>query len=102
MGANNVPKTMSSDTPQSFSSKVIMTPFSPTILDRYSAMEVEASMTSTKMMNQDLVQIDQFDAANFSRWQNKMMFFMTTLKLFYLLDPILETLPEPTDKDSKN
>ena len=58
-------------------------------------------MTSIKMMNQDLVRLDQFDGANFSRWQDKMIFFLTTLKLYYLLDPNLQSLPKPTDKDSE-
>ena len=42
-----------------------------------------------KMMNQDFVKLDKFDGSNFIRWQDKMKFLLTALKIFYVLDPNL-------------
>ncbi|RVW79629.1 Retrovirus-related Pol polyprotein from transposon TNT 1-94 [Vitis vinifera] len=48
-----------------------------------------------KIMNQDLVRLDRFDGSNFTRWQDKVRFLLTALKIFYILDPTLAPLPEP-------
>uniref|UniRef100_A0A2N9IJF8 CCHC-type domain-containing protein n=1 Tax=Fagus sylvatica TaxID=28930 RepID=A0A2N9IJF8_FAGSY len=63
-------------------------------------MESESEMTTFKMMNQDFVKLDRFDGTNFTRWKDKLMFLLTTLKIAYVLDPNLSKLPEPTDNDS--
>ena len=63
-------------------------------------METETSVASIKLMNQDLVKLDRFDGTNFTRWQDKLKFLLTALKIFYILDPELEPLPESSDKDS--
>ena len=63
-------------------------------------METETSIASIKLMNQDLVKLDRFDGTNFTRWQDKLKFLLTALKIFYILDPELEPLPEASDKDS--
>ncbi|RVW71440.1 hypothetical protein CK203_057561 [Vitis vinifera] len=47
-----------------------------------------------KIMNQDLVRLDRFNGSNFTRWQDKVRFLLTTLKIFYILDPTLAPLPE--------
>lgn len=64
-------------------------------------METETSMATIKVMNQDLVKLDRFDGANFARWQDKMKFLLTALKVFYILDPNLAAIPEPSDKDTE-
>ena len=56
----------------------------------YSSMEGE----TIKIMNQDLVRSDSFDDSNFTRWQDKVRFLLTMLKIFYILDPALAPLSE--------
>ncbi|RVW45262.1 hypothetical protein CK203_110169 [Vitis vinifera] len=34
-----------------------------------------------KIMNQDLVRLDRFDGSNFTRWQDKVRFLLTALKI---------------------
>ncbi|GAV60169.1 UBN2_2 domain-containing protein [Cephalotus follicularis] len=50
-------------------------------------------------MNQDMVKLDRFDGNNFARWQDKMIFLLTALKIYYILDPNLLPIEEhvPTD-----
>ncbi|XP_071920799.1 uncharacterized protein [Coffea arabica] len=59
-----------------------------------------SSESAFKVMNQDFVKLDRFDSTNFSRWKDKMMFFLTALKIAYVLDPSLPEIPEPKDGDS--
>uniref|UniRef100_A0A2N9FSX3 Uncharacterized protein n=1 Tax=Fagus sylvatica TaxID=28930 RepID=A0A2N9FSX3_FAGSY len=54
-----------------------------------------------KMMNQDFVKLDKFDELNFIRWQDKMKFLLTALKIFYVLDPNLQPIPNPTPEDTE-
>ena len=42
-----------------------------------------------KVMNQDFMKLDRFDGTNYTRWKDKMMFFLTALKVAYVLDPNL-------------
>ncbi|KAG8377552.1 hypothetical protein BUALT_Bualt08G0045000 [Buddleja alternifolia] len=56
--------------------------------------------TAFKVMNQDFVKLDKFDGTNFTRWQDKMKFLLTALKIFYILSPDLEFIPEPTDGET--
>uniref|UniRef100_F6GYP6 CCHC-type domain-containing protein n=1 Tax=Vitis vinifera TaxID=29760 RepID=F6GYP6_VITVI len=51
-------------------------------------------------MNQDLVRLDRFDGSNFTRWQDKVRFLLTALKIFYILDPTLAPLPKPKENDT--
>ncbi|KAK1394158.1 Zinc finger, CCHC-type [Heracleum sosnowskyi] len=51
-------------------------------------------MESLKLMNQDMVKLDRFGGSNFSCWQDKMKFLLTTLKIFYILAPDLPHIPE--------
>jgi hypothetical protein len=46
------------------------------------------------------VKLDRFDGTNFTRWQDKMKFLLTALKIFYVLDPSLNSLPDPTPEDT--
>ena len=43
---------------------------------------------------------DRFDGANFTRWHDKLKFLLTALKIFYVLDPELAAIPEPTEEDT--
>ncbi|KAL5572046.1 hypothetical protein UlMin_021643 [Ulmus minor] len=49
-------------------------------------------------MNQDLVCLDCFYGSNFTCWQDKLCFLLTTLKI--ILDPDLPPVPEPTNEDT--
>jgi hypothetical protein len=62
---------------------------------------MEGEKMAYKMMNQDFVKLDKFDGSNFIRWQDKMKFLLTALKIFYVLDPNLQPIPNPTPKDTK-
>ena len=64
-------------------------------------METETYVATIKLMNQDLVKLDYFDGTNFTRWQDKMKFLLTALKIFYVLDPELAAIPEPTEEDTE-
>ncbi|XP_022851417.1 uncharacterized protein LOC111373164 [Olea europaea var. sylvestris] len=64
-------------------------------------MESESTIATIKMMNQDLVRLDRFDGANFTRWQDKLKFLLTALKIFYVLGSKLEPIPDATDKDTE-
>ncbi|KAK3030201.1 hypothetical protein RJ639_038711 [Escallonia herrerae] len=55
---------------------------------------------SIKMMNQDLIKLDQFDNSNFGLWQDKVKFLLTALRIVYILN--CEPLLEPGDNASEN
>jgi len=63
-------------------------------------MEGGSNVTSFKVMNQDSVKLDRFDGTNFTRWQDKMKFLLTALKIFFVLNPSLNPLSEPTPEDT--
>ncbi|KAL5559455.1 hypothetical protein UlMin_035666 [Ulmus minor] len=63
-------------------------------------METETIISTIKLMNQDLVWLDRFDGSNCTRWQDKLRFLFTALKIIYILDPDLPPLPEPIDEDT--
>ncbi|XP_050914781.1 uncharacterized protein LOC127129683 [Lathyrus oleraceus] len=63
-------------------------------------MATDASVSSIKLMNQDLVKLDRFDGTNYTHWQDKMTFLLTALKIQYVLDPDLEAIPEPIENDT--
>ena len=74
----------------------------PTILSIYFVeMVTETFVATIKLMNQELVKLDRFDRTNFMRWQDKLKFLLTALKIFYVLDPELAAIPEPTEEDTK-
>ncbi|KAK6123792.1 hypothetical protein DH2020_042461 [Rehmannia glutinosa] len=53
-------------------------------------------------MNQDFVKLDRLDGTgtNFNRWKDKLMFFLTALKVAYVLNPNLPEIPPPKDGES--
>ena len=53
-----------------------------------------------KIMNQDLMRLDHFDGSNFTRWQDKVKFLLTALKIFYILNPVLAPIPKPKEDDT--
>ena len=63
-------------------------------------METETSVATIKLMNQDLVKLDRFDGTNFMRWQDKLKFLLTALKIFYVLNLELAAIHEPTEEDT--
>jgi hypothetical protein len=63
------------------------------------SIEGEFDVTDFKVMNQDFVKLDRFDGTNFTRWQDKMKFILTALRIFYVLDPSLNSLHDPTPED---
>ena len=40
------------------------------------------------------MKLDRFDGTHFNRWKDKMMFLLTALNVAYVLNPLLETIPE--------
>ena len=52
------------------------------------------SSASLKVLNQDFVKLDHFDGTNLKRWNGRMMFLLTTLNVVYILNPLLEAIPE--------
>ncbi|KAI9156333.1 hypothetical protein LWI28_004494 [Acer negundo] len=52
-------------------------------------------------MNQDLIHRERFDGENFTRWQEKVKFFLTAFHLAHILEDDLETIPEEKADDSK-
>ena len=62
-------------------------------------MEGRFDVIGFKVMNQDFVKSDRFDGTNFTHWQDKMKFLCIALKIFYVLNPSLNSLFEPTPKD---
>ena len=65
------------------------TEFSNNLKSISNIMASDAVVSSIKVMNQDLVKLDRFDGTNYTRWQDKMTFLLTALKVHYVLDPDL-------------
>ena len=52
-------------------------------------------------MSQKFVKLDRFEGANFICWKDKILFFLTALKIFYILNPNLVDLQAPTPEDNE-
>ena len=63
-------------------------------------MEGASDVSTFKMLNHELVKLDHFDETNFSQWKDKMKFLLTTLKIFYVLDPNLMHFPTASNEDT--
>ena len=63
-------------------------------------MENETANATIKLMNQDFMRLDRFDGENFTRWKDKLKFMLTALKIYYVLDPDLPPISQPSDKDT--
>lgn len=59
--------------------------------------------SAIKVMNQDFVKLDKLDGTgtNFNRWKDKLMFFLTALKVAYILNPNLPEIPAPKEGESE-
>mgnify|MGYP004718652539 CR=1 FL=1 len=66
-------------------------------------VESRSSRRVIKMMKQDFAKLYCLDeiATNFTRWKDKMIFFLTILKVAYVLYPNLSEISPPRDDDSK-
>jgi len=56
--------------------------------------------SSVKVAKDVKIQLDRFDGTNYTRWMDKMIFLLTLLKIYYILDPNLYALPEPQEDES--
>lgn len=56
-------------------------------------MAIEAFVSSIKVKNHDLVKLDNFDGTNFAYWQDKIIFLLTSLKVFYVLNSDSAPIP---------
>ena len=65
-------------------------------------MADSTSSVSFKVLNQDFVKLDRFDGTNFKRWKDKMMFLLTALNVAYVLNLLLETIPEVSHITPRN
>ncbi|XP_073291587.1 uncharacterized protein [Primulina huaijiensis] len=54
---------------------------------------------SIQVMNQDLVRLDRFNGHNFMRWQEKVLFFLTAIKMSYILSDDLAPIPNDAPED---
>ena len=45
------------------------------------------------------VKLDRFDGTNFTCWKGKLFYFLTVLKIAYVLDSNLPSIPELKDDD---
>jgi hypothetical protein len=62
---------------------------------------METNMNSSVKVAKDVkIQLDRFDGTNYTRWMDKMIFLLTSLKIYYILDPNLSALPEPQEDES--
>jgi len=56
--------------------------------------------SSVKVAKDIKIQLDRFDGTNYTRWMDKMIFLLTSLKIYYIVDPNLFALPEPQEDES--
>ena len=63
-------------------------------------MEGASDLSTLNMLNHELVKLDCFDGTNFSWWKDKMKFLLTSLQLFYVLDPNLMPFLDVSDEDT--
>ena len=64
-------------------------------------MEATATPTVNKMFNPDIFKLDRFDGTNFTRWKDRVLFFLTELGVAYLISSELPTIPAPTDDETE-
>ncbi|KAG6520201.1 hypothetical protein ZIOFF_017239 [Zingiber officinale] len=63
----------------------------------------ESTTQSIQVSYQDLLRLDRFNCYNFTRWQEKVLFFLTEIKLSYILGDDLADIPtdKPDDKEGR-
>ena len=54
-----------------------------------------------KMFNPDVLKLDRFDGTNFTRWKDKLFFFLTELGVAYLLSPNLPAIPKQSEVENE-
>ena len=55
-----------------------------------------------KVINQEFMKLDRFDGTNYTHWKDKMMFFLTALKVAYVLDSNLPWIPVSSPDETEN
>jgi hypothetical protein len=62
---------------------------------------METNLNSSIRVAKDVkIQFDHFDYTNCTRWMDKIVFMLTLLKIYYILDWNLPALPEPQEDKS--
>ena len=56
--------------------------------------------SSVKVAKDVKIQLNRFDGTNYTRWMDKMIFLLTSLKIYYILNPNLYALPKPQEDES--
>jgi hypothetical protein len=57
---------------------------------------METNINSSVRVAEDVkIQLDGFNYMNYTRWVDKIMFLLTSLKIYYILDLNLSALPKP-------
>ena len=51
--------------------------------------------SSVRVAKNVKIQLDRFNYMNYTRWVDKIMFLLTSLKIYYILDLNLSALPKP-------
>ena len=63
-------------------------------------MEAEMSFgVKVQFQEKESVKLNKFDGTNYLRWQDRMSWLLTTLNMYYLLDPTLQPVAAPKDYD---
>ena len=55
-----------------------------------------------KMFNPDVLKLDRFDGINFTRWKDKLFFFLIELGVAYLLSSNLPAIPEQSEGETED
>ena len=55
------------------------------------------SQAVLSLMNQDFAKLERSDVTTYSIWKDQMTCLLTSLKIYYILDPNLPVIPENKD-----
>lgn len=53
-----------------------------------------------QIQDQEVIKLDRFDKTNYARWIKIMLFLLTTVKVFCVLNSDLQPILNPNDDDS--
>ena len=63
---------------------------------------VATDFVVNKMFNPDVLKLDRFDGINFTRWKDKLFFFLIELGVAYLLSSNLPAIPEQSKGETED